>query len=86
MSDHDDFAFEPIKGLPERLPAGEEILWQGKPNWMALARESLLLNWVIGYFLLLALWRFGVTYDTLTLDRAINGTVPFLVLGLLALA
>ena len=84
MSDHDDFAFEPIKGLPERLPAGEEILWQGKPNWMALARESLLLNWVIGYFLLLALWRFGVTYDTLPLDRAIHGTVPFLVLGLLA--
>ena len=28
----DDFAVEPIEGLPELLPKGEVILWQGRPN------------------------------------------------------
>jgi hypothetical protein len=29
---HDDFAFEPVKGLPELPPEGEHLLWQGRPN------------------------------------------------------
>ena len=37
---HDDFAIEPIPGLPERPPQGEEILWQGRPNWWALAKSA----------------------------------------------
>ncbi len=32
MSRHDDFAFDPLPGLPEALPAGENILWQGRPD------------------------------------------------------
>ena len=31
--------FEPQYGLPERLPAGERLLWQGAPDWKALARH-----------------------------------------------
>ena len=27
---HDDFAAEPINGLPELPPRGEVILWQGR--------------------------------------------------------
>ena len=50
----DDFAVEPIEGLPELLPKGEVILWQGRPNWLRLTIESLNLWWVIGYFGLLA--------------------------------
>ncbi len=36
VSEHE---FEPIPGLPERLPAGERMLWQGRP-WRALARAG----------------------------------------------
>jgi hypothetical protein len=36
---HDDFKFEPIRGLPEQLPEGEHILWQGAPDPRVLARE-----------------------------------------------
>ena len=38
---HDDFAAEPINGLPELPPRGEVILWQGRPNWFRLTVESL---------------------------------------------
>ena len=31
--------FEPQYGLPEALPAGEKLLWQGSPQWRALAIE-----------------------------------------------
>jgi Bacterial PH domain len=31
--------FEPQYGLPEVLPAGETLLWQGSPQWRALAIE-----------------------------------------------
>ena len=57
MSGHDDFAMEPIQGLPERPPLGEEILWQGRPATLALARDAFKVTWVAGYFVALALWR-----------------------------
>ena len=34
---HDDFDFEPQRGLPAALPAGERLLWQGAPDWRELA-------------------------------------------------
>lgn len=78
---HDDFDQEPIRGLPEALPDGEEILWQGRPNWWALARESLCLYWVAGYFLLLALWRLVSVVDLMPIGLAIGATLPLLILG-----
>jgi len=29
--------FEPVRGLPEVLPPGEQLLWQGTPRWQSLA-------------------------------------------------
>lgn len=78
---HDDFATEPVPGLPERLPEGERILWQGRPDWRALAREALLIRWVGGYFLVLALWRFGAQVDQLGLTGAFASATPYLMLG-----
>ncbi|WP_300038304.1 photosynthetic complex putative assembly protein PuhB [uncultured Roseobacter sp.] len=78
---HDDFEIEPVEGLPEKPPAGEQILWQGRPDWHALAVDALALKWVAGYFVLLALWRFVSVSDLLPLGRAIGATVPFLMLG-----
>jgi len=83
---HDDFEIEPIEGLPEQPPEGEEILWRGKPSTMALAREALNLNWVIGYFVLLMAWRFMTVVDVLPLGQAIGATVPFLMLAIVVCA
>lgn len=78
---HDDFDQEPIPGLPELPPEGEVILWQGKPDWWALTWQSLSLPWVIGYFVVLALWRFAVAVDLMPLGSAVAVSTPFLVLG-----
>lgn len=74
----DDFAVEPIEGLPELLPKGEVILWQGRPNWLRLTIESLNLWWVIGYFGLLAAWRFLTVIDYMPLGTAFSASIPFL--------
>lgn len=78
---HEDFEIEPVEGLPEDLPDGETILWQGRPNTWRLAVEALKLKWVAGYFVLLALWRFVSQLDLLPLGQAIGVSVPFLILG-----
>jgi hypothetical protein len=78
---HDDFAVEPVEGLPELPPEGEHILWQGRPNWWALTRDSLSLNWVIGYFVLLAVWRFATMIDRVSASQAFAASFPFLILG-----
>lgn len=82
--DHDDFAVEPIPGLPERPPEGEEILWQGRPNTWRLAVESLSLYWVAGYFILFAVWRAVVAGGTVPFWDAVRTGSPFLVMGAVA--
>ncbi|MCU0909022.1 MAG: PH domain-containing protein [Rhodobacteraceae bacterium] len=83
---HDDFATEPVEGLPERPPEGEAILWQGRPDAWALARDALVIRWVAGYFVLLAVWRFGVSAADMPLGAAALTAVPLVVLGLVACA
>lgn len=48
---------EPIPGLPEPLPPGERILWQGAPAFGALARRAFHIRGVALYFFLLAAWK-----------------------------
>jgi len=50
--------WEPVRGLPERLPAGERILWQGAPDWRRLAVEAFHLRTAALY--LLACWAFAI--------------------------
>ena len=57
---HDDFAFEPVRGLPALLPAGERLLWQGSPRWRSLAVRAYHVRKAAVYFLALILWRIGV--------------------------
>jgi hypothetical protein len=83
---HDDFEIEPVKGLPERPPEGEVILWQGRPDWWALAREALNLHWVAAYFVGLALWRTLTLYDVTGWAYALRVSTPFLILGLIVCA
>jgi hypothetical protein len=60
---HDDFDFEPIRGLPAMLPEGEKLLWQGSPEWKSLAIRAYHVRKVAVYFALLVLWRIGVGID-----------------------
>lgn len=52
-----EYENEPVLGLPEHLPEGETILWQGSPDWRGVARHIFLTRWAIGWFILVALWR-----------------------------
>jgi hypothetical protein len=52
MSTHADI--EPIPGLPHELPEGERIVWQGRPEWKALARHTFKLRWLGAYFAIFA--------------------------------
>ena len=83
---HDDFAVEPIRGLPELLPKGEEILWQGQPDWWALAKESLSVRWVAAYFVGFAAWRAIVAGGTVPFWDAVRIGSPFLIMGVVACA
>jgi hypothetical protein len=80
---HDDFAVEPINGLPELPPRGEVILWQGRPNWFRLTVESLNLWWVVAYFAVLTAWRFITVIDVLSFERAIIMTLIVVLLLML---
>jgi len=42
---------EPVPGLPERLPAGESLLWQGRPQWRGFAVRAMGLKGFAAYFL-----------------------------------
>ncbi|MEM6622306.1 MAG: photosynthetic complex putative assembly protein PuhB [Pseudomonadota bacterium] len=75
-----------FSGLPGRLPEGEEVLWQGRPNTWALACHAMMLKWVAAYFLLIAVWRAGSLMDLVPFWAAISAGVPFLVSGLIACA
>lgn len=55
----DDFDFEPVRGLPERLPEGEAILWQGAPDAWTLARRAFFVRLAVMYFAALGVWRIG---------------------------
>ena len=80
MIAHDDFASEPVPGLPARPPLGEEILWQGRPASFALARDAYKITWFAGYFVVLAIWRASIIGNTI--GEGVLVTLPYLGLGL----
>jgi hypothetical protein len=84
MEEDDDFKFEPVLGLPERPPEGEEVLWQGRPDWWVLAKEALCVRWVIGYFVFLAMWRVGTLLDQGPFSVVVTAAVPFLIAAVVA--
>ena len=60
MIPHDqapEHEFEAAHGLPEALPHGERLLWQGAPEWRVMAREAMHTRLLAGYFSVLLAWR-----------------------------
>jgi Bacterial PH domain len=51
-----EYEIEPVPGLPEALPEGEHILWQGAPDWIGLAQRAFHLRGLTIYFGLLLVW------------------------------
>jgi hypothetical protein len=85
MSDHDkDFDFESQPGLPKPLPPGEDLLWQSSPDPAALAREAFKANWILGYLLVLAVWRASVAFQAGGFGQSVAVFLPYLVLALAA--
>ncbi len=79
MREHD---FEPVAGLPEELPEGEVLLWQGAPDWKILAYRGLYIRALAPYFLIILIWNWAamISDGTAGVDIAIS----MLTLGLAA--
>ncbi len=57
-----EFDTEYAPGLPERLPDGERVLWQGKPQWLSLAVHAFHVRSVAIYFATLMAWRGWIVF------------------------
>lgn len=67
-----EFDSEPVRGLPEHLPPGERILWQGAPRWRSLWRRLFRVRMIAVYFAILMVWRFAAnTSDGATTAEAL---------------
>lgn len=82
--------FEPQHGLPERLPAGEHILWQGSPDFWAMACRVFHIRKVAFYFafLLLAhaanlLWSGSSAWQTM---MSLRWLLPLALFGIATVA
>lgn len=79
--------FEAVHGLPEALPEGESLLWQGSPDARLLARQALHLDLVAGYFGVLLVWHGASAWaDGATLPQTLRSMAGLLPLMLLACA
>lgn len=84
MSEYDT---EPVPGLPQNLPEGETLLWQGSPDAKGVARQVLHTNAVAFYFALLALVPIALSVINGTeLMAAIGGTARLAIVGAVAIA
>lgn len=82
---HDDYAVDPVWGLPEALPAGETLLWQGQPRWQSLAVRVFHARKVAVYFAVLAAWSVvGGMADGLTAAAILPGVATTVAVGALA--
>ncbi len=74
--------YEPIPGLPGRLPDGERIVWQGRPENQLFARHVMKSRWLLGYFAVLMLWAVvAALYDGRTIGSIIFSVSVLALLG-----
>ena len=84
--DH-EHEFEAAPGLPEPLPPGEHLLWQGSPDWWMLARHAFHLRKLAAYFgAMLVLRVVFLLHDGAALSEALRSTLGLLALAALGLA
>lgn len=84
MSEHD---FEPVRGLPGDLPAGERLIWQGAPDWWPLAQRAFHVRSVSIYFAGLMAWRgMATALDGATALASLQSALQLAPVAILALA
>lgn len=77
--------FEPQHGLPEALPAGEHVLWQGQPEWRMLARKAFHVRKLVLYFAaLIALRFFFTSSEGAGIVEALQSTLVLAAMSVLA--
>lgn len=80
--------YEPVPGLPGRLPEGERIVWQGRPESQLFARHVMKSRWLVGYFALLMAWAVvaalydGRTFGSIIFSVSVLGLLGALLIGL----
>ncbi len=83
--------YEPVPGLPERLPDGERILWQGRPSQRRIATDVLKARWVAFYFGVLIVWAIaagwsdGQSNSALVFSAGVLCILAAILLGLIEL-
>lgn len=50
-------SYGPLKGMPEVLPDGEHLIWQGRPSWRSFAVRAFHIRAIAAYFAALVTWR-----------------------------
>ena len=89
MSRQHEHEFEAAPGLPEKLPAGEYILWQGAPEWRSLGVAAFGLRTVVMY--LVVMWLLQATHlwdqgsSALEMAKYLGISATFAVLALVLL-
>jgi hypothetical protein len=53
--------FEPVPGLPAKLPKGERIVWQGAPDVRVVMQRLLRSGWIAAYFIIAAIWSIALS-------------------------
>lgn len=77
----------PPRGLPDHLPAGERLLWQGAPAWRALAIRAFHVRKIAIYCGLLMSWSLvGDLYDGRGVGAALATVLWLTPLALVAVA
>ncbi len=88
---HDDFEKDPLDDLATTLPAGETVLWQGRPNWPTLMRKVMHIDLLAMYFAALLGWRLvsahyaGASLQEALRYFAVSASISLAAIGVLAL-
>jgi hypothetical protein len=79
--------YEPQYGLPEKLPEDERLLWQGSPDWKALAVRTYHVRKLVIYFAVLVAARVtSLVSDGTPLGAALQDSILLVVLSAVAVA
>ena len=85
--DHRQFKDASFKALPAPLPAGERVIWQGKPTFKGLVLRSFHIREVAVYFGLLLMWRLWSNWSQgLPAKEAVHSAVLLIVPAVSAIA
>jgi hypothetical protein len=73
-----------MSGVPP-LRAGDRVLWQGRPSWLAFAQQVMHVRWIAAYVALLLSWCLVAGMQNSGLSSALDTTMRFGGLALVAM-